>query len=394
MEFRPFYLAREWVRAGHQVRIVAASHSHIRANQPQFSGAVKEENIEGVEYQWLSTPAYEGNGIGRVKNIFSFVLSLWRKSREIQAKFKPDVVVASSTYPMDIWPAYRLAKMAGAQLCFEVHDLWPLSPMEVGGMSKWHPFIMLVQAAEDFAYKRAGKVVSMLPKAKEYMISRGMDEAKFVYVPNGIDEAEWRDPEELPSVVEQAMRNIQNRGLPIVGYSGTHGLSNALDTLLDVAGRLKDKIQFVLIGTGPEKEHLLNRVKKEKLDNVEMLPPIPKRSVQEFLRRIDIAYIGWQANPLYRFGISPNKLMDYMVAGCPIVHSVRAGNDPVAEAGCGLTVPPGDVQAIADAIERLAALPKSLREEMGQRGRKFILENQTYRVLANRFAEAVDCRAS
>jgi len=249
---------------------------------------------------------------------------------------------------------------------------------------------MLVQAAEDYAYRNANRVVSMLPKAKEYMISRGMDERKFVYIPNGIDESEWQSPEALPEDVEAKLDALRRRNLPIVGYSGTHGLANALDTLLDVAGNLKGKAQFVLIGTGPERERLMARVRKEGLNNVEMLPSIPKRSVPAFLEKIDIAYIGWQANPLYRFGISPNKLMDYMVAGRPIIHSVSAGNDPVMEADCGLTVPPGDVTRISDAIIRLVKLPVTAREAMGQRGREFILKHQTYRVLAERFATALD----
>ena len=93
--------------------------------------------------------------------------------------------------------------------------------------------------------------------------------------------------------------------------------------------------------------------------------------------------------PIYRFGIAPNKLMDYMMAGCPVLHSVDAGNDPVTEAGCGLTVPPGDAQAVANGLQELAALPAATRSAMGQRGRAFVLAHHTYPVLARRFLEAV-----
>jgi len=121
---------------------------------------------------------------------------------------------------------------------------------------------------------------------------------------------------------------------------------------------------------------------------VAMLPPIPKAQIPSLLAAVDIAYIGWQRVPIYRFGIAPNKLMDYMMAARPVLHSVEAGNDPVAEAGCGLTVAPESAQAIADGLRRLAAVPREGREAMGERGRAFVMAHHTYPVLARRFAQA------
>jgi glycosyltransferase involved in cell wall biosynthesis len=388
MEFRPFYMAREWVRAGHRVQIVAASFSRIRAIQPEFNGVVLDEQIEGIDYRWYATPSYQGNGAGRVKNMLAFMWALWRDGPRLAREFKPDVVIASSTYPMDIWPARRIAKQADARLVYEVHDLWPLSPMELGGMSRWHPFIMWVQMAEDYAYRHVDKVVSLLPRAKEYMCSRGMAPQKFSYVPNGVVEEEWTQSAELPQEVKRSLDALRAKGLPLVAYAGTHGLGNALDVLLDAASRLKGKAEVVMVGTGPERERLLARVANEGLTNVTMLPAIPKESVPGFLGDVDIAFIGWHPNSLYRFGISPNKLLDYMMAGKPVVHSASAGNDPVAEAGCGLTVSSGDAVAVAEAILKLAAMPEAQRKLMGLAGREFILENQTYPILAASFLVA------
>lgn len=391
MEFRPYYLAREWVRMGHCVQIVASAYSHIRAKQPQMPAGERfiDETIDGIGYRWYTTPSYRGNGAQRVRNILSFLRYLRQDSQLLAQSFKPDVVIASSTYPMDIRPARRIAKLAGAQLVYEVHDLWPLSPMELGGMSRWHPFIVWVQMAEDYAYRHADKVISMLPKAQGYMQSRGMDPSKFAYVPNGIDENEWYNPQPLPIEIAQRLQELQATGLPIVGYAGTHGLSNALDDLLNAAPKLLGKAQIVLVGMGPERERLLARVEKENISNVHMLPSIPKQTIPSLLKLFDIAYIGWHLNPLYRFGISPNKLMDYMMAARPVVHAVCAGNDPVGESGCGYTVPSGDTAAISLAVERLIALPAAQRLAMGEAGQEFILRNQTYTKLAKKFIEAV-----
>ncbi len=390
MEFRPYYLAREWVLAGHQVQIVAASYSHIRALQPDLmEKGEQKERIDGIHYLWYKTPRYSGNGARRVKNMLSFLMRLWRDAKALARTFRPDVVIASSTYPMDIWPAQRIARLARARLVYEVHDLWPLSPMELGGMSRWHPFIMWVQWAEDYAYKHSDFVVSMLPKTLGYMISRGLAPGKWAYVPNGVDLTEWQTSTALPLDVEKVIGQIKACDMPVVCYAGTHGLANALDVLLDAAALLKGKVQVLLVGTGPERVRLLKRVETEGLDNVTMLNPVSKMVIPQLLTKIDIAYIGWHANPLYRFGISPNKLMDYMMAGKPIIHSVHAGNDPVSEAECGFTVPPGDAVAVAKAIAVLASMSSPERSAIGSRGQRFVMDGRLYPTLARNFLEVI-----
>ena len=394
MEYRPYYLAREWVRAGHAVTMVAASFSHVRARQPQRDGAPlvapMSESVDGIIYRWFPTPAYQGNGLGRVKNIWAFLRQVWAATPELIAAVKPDLVIASSTYPMDIWVARRIARRAGAKLVFEVHDLWPLSPIELSGMSPKHPFIRLVQKAEDDAYRDADVVVSMLPKVHDYMASRGLDLRKLHIVPNGITLDEWSgEPPPLRADVAQALAAARAAGATVVGYAGSMGRPNALHTLLDAAQRLRNEpIRVVMVGDGHERAELAARVAAEGLANVAMLPPIPKAQIPSFLAAIDIAYIGWQRVPIYRFGIAPNKLMDYLMARCVVLHSVEAGNDPVAEAGCGLTVPPVDAAAVADGLRRLAALPADERRAMGERGRAFVLAHHTYPVLARRFLAA------
>ncbi|MEF7614746.1 glycosyltransferase family 4 protein [Aquincola sp. MAHUQ-54] len=394
MEYRPYYLAREWVRLGHEVQLLAASQSHVRARQPEGVGrAPRDERIDGIAYRWYPTPAYQGNGLGRVRNIASFLWQVWRDGPRLARGFRPDVVIASSTYPMDIWVARRIARLAGAVLVYEVHDLWPLSPIELAGMSKWHPFALVCQAAEDAGYRDADVVVSMLPKVHGHMAAHGLDLARLAIVPNGISPDDWPAPGEpgtpLRDDVAQALAAARAAGRTVVGYAGSMGLPNALDTLLDAVPQAGPGLHFVLVGDGHERARLAQRVAAEGLHNVTMLPPIPKAQIPTFLQALDIAYIGWQHMPIYRFGIAANKLMDYLMAGCAVLHSVEAGNDPVAEAGCGLTVPPEDAGAVAQGLRRLAALPPGERAAMGERGRAFVQSQHTYPVLARRFLAAV-----
>ena len=391
MEYRPYYLAREWVRLGHDVCIVAAAASHVRSHAPELGGRSRlDERIDDIGYCWYATPPYRGNGLGRVRNMAAFVGQLYGDARRL-ARWGPDVVIASSTYPLDIFPARRIATLAGARLLFEVHDLWPLSPIELGGHSRWHPFMALLQAAENYACRHADAVVSILPKVGEHLQAHGMAAHKLHIVPNGADPDEWvagAGPALAPALARQ-LAALHAQGRAVVGYAGAHGLANALDTVLGAAQLTQDlAVDYVLVGAGPDKARLQQRAQALGLANVLFVDGIGKAQVPALLRCFDLAYIGWQRQPLYRFGIAPNKLIDYMMAGLPVVHAVEAGNDPVAEAGCGLTVAPEDPGAVARAVRTLLALPAPARAAMGARGRAYALGHLSYPVLGRQFLHA------
>lgn len=390
MEYRPFYLAREWVRAGHRVQVVAASFSHVRSRQPVLGGRFAHETVEGVDFTWCATPAYRGNGAGRVVNIVAFLRRLGQWHAWL--KHKPDVVIASSTYPADFGPARRIARRHGATLVWEVHDLWPLSPIELGGMPRWHPFIVWMQRCEDAACAGADRIVSMLPNAAAHLHAHGMAADKFIHVPNGIDPSEWDDDAgaALPPAHAAAIDAARGSGHLLVAYAGAHGVANALDTLLDAAALLRaEPVTWLLVGGGPQKAALAERVRAERLGNVVLLDPVAKAAVPALLRAMDVLYIGLQSEPLFRFGISPNKLMDYMMAARPVVCAIAAGNDPVSDAGCGETIAPEDPAALAAAVQRMRVLPNEARERMGRAGRAYVESHYVYSVLAQRFLDAM-----
>ena len=394
MEFRPFYLAREWVRQGCEVQIEAATFSHLRQANPAASRHF--ETIEGIRYSWWPTPGYQGNGLGRVRNILSFTSQLTRQATDIASAFRPDLVIASSTYPFDIIPAQRIAAASSARLAFEVHDLWPLTPVEIGGMSPMHPFVVACDYAERYAYRRADSVISMLPAAEPYMRSRGLAAGRFHYVPNGVDVAEWlRQDAPVPAEHLAVLAALRDQGRFIVGYAGSHGLANALDNLIDAAELLRqDPVAIVLVGHGPDKDRLRARATELGLHNVQFLPPVPKACIPRLLSGIDALYLGWLPRDIYRFGISPNKILDYMMSARPVIHAVAAGNDPVAEADCGLSVPPEQPVAVADAVRQLMRLDGARLSAMGEKGRRFVVERHDYRVLASSFLDWAARRTS
>lgn len=385
MEFRPYYLAREWIKRGHTVTIVAASYSHVRAIQPNCRDSESRETIDGIEYCWLKNPPYQGNGLGRVRNMATFVARLLKRAGRIAEEFRPDAVIASSTYPLDIFPARAIAGRAEARLIFEVHDLWPLSPQVLGRIPKWHPFIVVMQAAENLAYRWADAVVSLLPAAKPHMVRHGMLPEKFVCIPNGVAPEDWEVATPLPGEHEEILQRLHTERRFIVGYAGAHGLANGLHTAIEAARMAAPPFHFVLVGDGPCKAALQQQVKLHEKANVTFLPPVPKGAVPSLLAHFDVLFLMWGKNPLYKYGISPNKLLDYMMAAKPIVHCVEAANDPVSEAECGVTVTPEDPISFLNALQRLAGMSEQARKEIGLKGRAYVLKHHRYDKLATEF---------
>ena len=318
--------------------------------------------------------------------MFLFVFKLMFFHQRIYKRFNPDVVIASSTYPLDIYPVKRIAGKCHAKLIYEVHDLWPLSPIELGGYSKNHPFIWVMQKAENFAYKHVDAVVSMLPKSKDHMVKHGLSENKFYYVPNGIVESDWQSSKELNGDHLVFLERLQVDNKFIVGFAGAHGIANSLQVVIDAVSTLIDKnVVLVLVGTGQEKEKLMHYVKTQKIDNVYFLSPVDKLMIPSLLRHMDVLYIGLQRQSLFRFGISPNKMFDYMMAKKPVIQAIEAGNNLVREAECGVDVEPDNVVEIAKAICKLQEMSEKQRSKLGENGYRFVMNNHTYSVLGQEF---------
>ncbi len=388
MEFRPFYIAKEWIKLGHRVDIIAGDFSHLRVNNPKILYNFQRQMIEGINYHWVRTGEYQGNGLKRAFSMFKFVSKIWLEGKKISKELNPDIVIASSTYPLDTFAAQKIAKLSNARLIHEVHDMWPATLIEIGNMSKKHPFVRLLQRAEDSAYKHSDKVVSLLPAAKDYMISHGMQNNKFVYIPNGIDLNEWEEPEALPDEHYRTLHELKNDNHYIVGYFGGHALSNALNILLDVAASLSnEKITFVLVGKGNDKNILQKRVIDEKINNVIFLPPISKKGIPTLLKEFDLIFIGSLSSPLYRFGVCYNKIFDSMMSGKPILCAISAPELPIEKYCCGIKTDPGDIDSIINGIYTIMNLSTRELIEMGENGRRAVLENFTYKALAKKFEE-------
>ena len=289
---------------------------------------------------------------------------------------------------MDAYAAKRIALYSGGKYIHEVHDMWPITPIELYGMSPNHPFVRLIQHAENYFCKNADKVVSILPCTKEYFIEHGMAEDKYLYVANGIDISDWETPEELPNQHLEAIRRAKEEGRFVLVFFGSHTRSYGLDYLIKALKTINSsKIFVALVGEGNYKNELIDIADKMRIDRDSycFFPSINKKAIPSLLKLSDASYVGAIKNRMFRFGIGMNKLFDSMMSGKPILYAVDAPNNLIAEYDCGISVPAENVEALKLGLEKLMSMSVNERIEMGKRGKEAILKNYTYPVLATKF---------
>ena len=386
MEYRPYQMARRWVRMGHQVVLLAADHSHLRLHNPHVSRDFEEKVIGGVRYSFVRTPEYGPALGGRGRNAAAFVAKIWRAAPQLARRWNPEVVIASSTYPFDSWPARRIARLAGAGLVFEVHDLWPLTQIELYGYGENHPLVRTIRQGAKYAWRTADKVVSILPGAGEYFAQMGLDPGKMVYIPNGAEPfPQGGTPPRRQLAALERLRREQ--GFLLI-YAGSVGRSNGLLPLVEAASLLEGKAGIAILGNGAYKIPLKRAAGGE--GNLLFLDGVDRGQLASLLARADACYLGAKDSPLYQYGIGMNKLYDYMQAARPILCGVKTPQNPVELAGCGLVIPPEDPAAIAQGVEQLRALPREEREAMGRRGKAYLRQHHQYARLAERYLETLE----
>jgi lipopolysaccharide/colanic/teichoic acid biosynthesis glycosyltransferase len=375
--------------------VVCASHHHLRSAPATEESLYRIVTEAGVEYLQLPARSYRGNALQRLLNVLDFarrIALLPQLIKEGKIPF-PDVVVASSA-PLHVFPpARKVARSLRIPVVFEVRDIWPLSLIEVAGVSPWHPLVLWMKRIEKKGYRYADHIVSLLPNALEYMRPHGVSSQRFTCIPNGISLQEWSEP--LPPLSDahaETFRKLKEEGKRVVLYAGSHGPPNALDQILDlksVVGDSERPYHFVLMGDGVSKAALMARAAAENCSFVTFLPKVSKLQSLAAIKEADICFIGWQDRLIYKYGISPNKLSEYLYAGKPVVHTVPPTIDPVRLADAGISLKPYDPPALDQALFSLCALPVAQLEQLGDNGRAYVAQHLEWSVLAEKYEKVL-----
>lgn len=353
-------LARDLVRRGHRVTVIASPVSYL-------TGVVTHAQIDGegsiIIRRADTYRALHRSFVHRVLAYLSFMVSSFFIGMGVK---DVDLVWGTSPPIFQGWTAWMLARLKGVPFLFEVRDLWPTFAIAVGVL-KNPLLIRMSEWLERFLYRHADRVMVNSPGYVQHVTELGARRVELV--PNGAD------PDMFDSVdggrAFRASNHLEQNF--VVLYAGAHGMSNDLGVVLAAARLLEDapEVHLVLMGDGKEKAGLQAQATQMKLANVTFLPPVPKNGMAEALAGADACIAILKPIDAYKTTY-PNKVFDYMAAGRPVVLAIDGVIRQVVEAaGCGVFAQPGDPNALAEAIRKLAR-NRTQSAAMGQKGRRYV----------------------
>ena len=298
-----------------------------------------------------------------------------------------DVVIGSSVHPFAAFSAWLVSRRLGVPFIFEIRDLWPETLIQMGVLKKDAAAAHMFYFLERFLCSKAVRVITLLPRAANYLESIGVDREKIVWVPNGAEPCS--DLEPLPFPRHEPRFTFM--------YVGSHGRANDLEPILDALKIVQERgalvpWRFVFVGEGPEKDRLCRIAHEKGLEpSVEFRGPVPKEAVCKVLMEADCCVIMVKNLPqLYQYGISMNKIFDYMAAARPVIMAADVPDTPIEQAGCGLLIPPGSPSHLAQALIDVMEMSYDHRTELGRKGYEYLKEHFSYGVLARRLARMLD----
>lgn len=366
---RSYEMAKRLIHHGHQVTIVCGSYGGGNTGlDTEFVRGKREGIVDGIRIIELNL-AYS-NADGFLKRSMTFVIFAL-KSIGIAFSEEYDVLFATSTPLTAGIPGIFARWLRNKPFVFEVRDLWPELPKEMGVIK--NPVVLRLMSLLEWAsYHSAHRCIGLSPGIVEGIEKRGISADRIVMVPNGCDLSIFDQPS-----LSWRPKSVSDNDFMAI-FTGTHGVANGLDAVLDAAKELQSRgrkdIKLVLVGQGKLKPELEQKAIELQLDNVIFHSPVNKAKLAGLMASADIGLQVLANIPAFYYGTSPNKFFDYISAGLPVINNYPGWlSEMIAERQCGFSVEPDNTMAFADAFES-AADNRNYLMVMGNKSRQLAEE--------------------
>ena len=318
---RHYWFAKYLTRAGYDVRIFCASTVHdTDINFDVGEDGYCDKEVDGLKYTLIETSDYVGNGKSRVKNMYQFYRRIFRVVRNYE---KPDVIFASSVHPLTLLAGIKIAKKLGVKCICEVRDLWPESLVEYDIISRNHIVTKLMYKGERRLYKKADYLIFTMPGAGKYISDRGWDadvsKDKIYYINNGIDLEVYKE-NMLNKTIED--KDLEDNSFKKVLYTGSLRAANKPENFISLAERLAEiagNIKIIIYGGGDQLETLRAEVIEKGLKNILFKGRVDKEYIPFILSKGNLNLMDGDIGGISKYGISGNKLFDYIASGRPVI---------------------------------------------------------------------------
>lgn len=373
---RSYWMAKELIKNGHEVIIITSK---------DLNGEKKEMvTIDGIQVIYLNE-AYDQN-MSVFRRLKAFLNFVWKSTLVANKQKHIDFVIATST-PLTIGiPALFLKWSKNTPYVFEVRDLWPEVPIQMGAIK--NPFLKwLTRKFEKTIYENAEHVIALSPGMREGVM-KYVPKEKTSMVPNMAKKDEFW-PREKNVDLEKRL-GLNPKSFKVIHF-GALGLANGADAIVESAKRLKDddSIEFLFVGGGATEEQLKEECLINDLENVKFLGRFNMEDTSEIVNLSDVSMVSFKDLPIL-YTNSPNKFFDSLSAGKPIiVNSAGWTKNIVEEYNCGYYVNPNHPQELVDKIIYLRENPDKLKS-LGKNARKLAELKFDKSILTRKFIEVIE----
>jgi len=369
-------LARHWIAANHDVTVLTGFPNHPTGKVPpeyrsKLRRLITTERFEGAKVvrSWL-LPFPNRRAYERMLNYSSFCLSAASTGMFLE---RPDVLIASSPQLLVALAGWWLARWKKTKFVFEVRDLWPESLAAVGMGGTNSPLHRSLAHIAGFLYRKADRIVVVTPAFEQYLVDRWkVPREKISVVENGVETDLFS-----PRHNEPLRHELNAHGRFIVSYIGTMGMAQGLDTLIEAAARLQNvapEVLFLLIGEGADRGRIQNLATTRRLTNIRFVDQQPRAKIPALISASDASLVLLKKADLFKTVI-PTKMLEFMSCACPLILGVEGqARDIMEQAQAGVAIEPENPEELVDAVIRLAK-DRALREELGNNGRRYILQH-------------------
>lgn len=387
---RSFYFGKNLKEMGQEPVVFAGSHPH-NTDMQLIEGPERFRLFQEKPFPWVlvKTAKYGKNRKKQVLTMFQYYINGKKAAKCAAERYgKPDVILGSSAHPLAALLAVRLARRYKCRSVVEIRDWWPEAIVVMGVAGKYNPAVLFLRRLEKWLYKNADAVVFTMKGAYDYIIEQGWEKeiprSKVFNVNNGV-ELETFDENKIQFRLEDP--DLDDPDIIKVVYTGSIRLINNIGLLVDMAKELLNpRIKLLIWGAGTELEALRERVRAEGISNVVFKGFVEKKYIPSIVSRADINLVHWTMSPLLKYGVSYNKLFEYLAGGRPVYSTVRTPYSIIEPAGCGFATRGFSAKELAEGLDRLAALPAEELLRMGQNARRtsqeYDFKNLTQKLLA------------
>lgn len=359
-------LAKYLIKRGHEVTIFCANTIHGREDYIEIPEGkfVEKEGPDGVNYVFVKTVLYAGNGLSRIKNMCQFYSNLIKVAKIKHEEEKPDIILASSVHPLTLIAGIKTAKKLRVPCICEVRDLWPETLVELNIISRGNIITRLMYRGEKWIYRKADMMIFTMPGGQKYIQDRNWQDVvkleKVYHINNGVDLDKFKSDIERFKIEDE---DLENENIFKLIYAGSVRAANKIDEFVELADIMKaenkDNIKIIVFGDGDQRIRLQQKAESAGLNNIVFKGRVNKEYIPYILSKGDLNIVTDESNNLGQYGISWNKIFEYMASGKPTVVNYNMGMyNLVEENNFGIAKEYDSVRAYYNDIMKMVELPE------------------------------------